>query len=173
MGNTWRMVGTGYRELIIMRHAKTEQSAGSDRARRLTTRGRADARAGGRWLDDNGLTPDVVLASPAARALATGEIVCAELSGGLEPRSVDELYGVSADQVVEILASTEPTVSSLLVVGHNPTMEDLAYGMQQDPDDAWAAHLPTAGLVVLRAPGEWADLAMGVAELTHWYVPRD
>src|SRR6476661_490517 len=89
MGKTWAMVETAYRELIIMRHAKTEQSAGSDRARKLTSRGRADARAGGRWLRDNGFAPGLVLTSPAARALATAEIAAAQLASPPELRSDD------------------------------------------------------------------------------------
>jgi phosphohistidine phosphatase len=172
MGKTWGMVQTGYRELIIMRHAKTEQSAGSDRARKLTSRGRADARAGGRWLLDNGFAPELVLVSPAARARATGEIVSAELTTGPEIKAVDDLYGASAAEAVVILASTDARVASVLVVGHNPTMADLAHRMQQDPADPWAPHLPTAGLVVLQVPGEWTDLALGSSVLTHWHVPR-
>jgi phosphohistidine phosphatase len=172
MGKTWRMVETGYRQLIVMRHAKTEQSAGSDRSRKLTSRGRADARAGGRWLLDNGFAPEVVLVSPATRALSTAEIVSAELTTGPELRTVGDLYGASASEAVEILASTEPEVASVLVVGHNPTMADLAHRLQRDPADPWAAHLPTAGQVVLQVPGRWTDLAMGSAELTHAHVPR-
>lgn len=166
------MIESAYRQLIVMRHAKTEQSAGSDRARKLTSRGRADARAGGRWLQENGFAPELVLTSPAARALATAEIVAAELGSPPELRSDDDLYGASAPETVEILAGTDEGIRCVLVVGHNPTMEELSYRLQQDPGDPWAPHLPTAGLVVLDLSGDWAALAMGSAELTHWHVPR-
>jgi phosphohistidine phosphatase len=136
MGKTWRMVETGYRELIIMRHAKTEREAASDRARRLTSRGRADARAAGRWLRENELVPDLVLVSPAARALATAEIASAGLAASPEVRVVESLYGASADDVVEILRATDRAVSRVLVIGHNPTMEELASNIQRHPDDA-------------------------------------
>jgi phosphohistidine phosphatase len=172
MGNTWGMVESGYRELIVMRHAKTEQDAANDRARELTSRGRSDARAGGRWLKDRGFAPDVVLVSPAARARGTADLLSAELGTTPEVRAVDDLYGASAAECVEIIASTDDEVRSVLVVGHNPTMEELAYRLQEDPADPWAPHLPTAGLVVLQVPGDWRDLAMGSAELTHWHVPR-
>ena len=172
MGKTWLMAATGYRQLIIMRHAKTEQSAGSDRARKLTSRGRADARAGGRWLGDNGLTPTLILTSPASRALATADIVAAELTGGPETRTVEDLYGASPAEAIEILASTDDGAASVLVVGHNPTMEELAYLLQREAGEPWAPHLATAGLAVLDVPGEWADLAPGSADLTHWHVPR-
>jgi phosphohistidine phosphatase len=166
------MVRAGYRELIIMRHAKTEQTAGSDRARKLTSRGRADSRAAGRWLVENGFAPEVVLTSPAARALGTADIVCAELGTRPELRTVDDLYGASPAETVEILSSLDPTVRSALVVGHNPTMGALAHRLQEDPESSWPPHLPTAGLAVLDVPGEWAQLSMGAGELTRSHVPR-
>lgn len=166
------MVESGYRQLIVMRHAKTEQSASSDRARRLTARGRSDALAAGRWLPANGCVPALVLVSPAARAAETASLVSGELAPQPDVRRVDDLYGASAADVVEIVAATESAIRSVLVVGHNPTMAELAYGLQRDPADPWAPHLPTAGLVVLEVSGEWADLAMGSAEVTHWHVPR-
>jgi phosphohistidine phosphatase len=192
MGKTWRMVETGYRELIIMRHAKTEQEAASDRARRLTSRGRADARAAGRWLRENELAPDLVLVSPAARAVATAEITSAELAASPEVHVVEGLYAASADDVVEILRATDRAVSRVLVVGHNPTMQELASGIQHQPDEASTAdpatmdqsstdqaspdqsnaELSTSGLVVLQVPGEWADLAFGTAKLIRRHTPR-
>jgi phosphohistidine phosphatase len=166
------MVETGYRQLIVMRHAKTEHGATTDRARVLTSRGRGDARAAGRWLHDNRLSPEVVLASPAARALGTADLVCAELATRPDVRAVEDLYAASAAETLEIVTTTDGGVRVVLVVGHNPTMGELAHSLQQDPADPWAPHLPTAGLVVLEVPGEWADLSMGQAELTHWHVPR-
>jgi phosphohistidine phosphatase len=166
------MIELAYRQLIVMRHAKTEQSAGSDRARKLTSRGRADALEGGRWLQANGFAPQLVLTSPAARALATAEVVAAELASRPAIRTDDDLYGASSTETVEILAGTDEDVRSVLVVGHNPTMEELSYRLQQDPADPFAPHLPTAGLVVLELPADWAALSLGSAELTHWHVPR-
>lgn len=166
------MVETGYRQLIVMRHAKTEQSASSDRARELTSRGRRDSRSAGSWLRENAITPDVVLASPAARARASADIVCGVLDGTPDVRIEENLYGASAAEVIETIAATARDARIVLVVGHNPTMEELAHALQADPADPWAPHLPTAGLAVLEVPGEWADLAMGSTELTHWHVPR-
>lgn len=166
------MATSGYRQLIVMRHAKTEQGAMSDRARALTSRGRADASAAGDWLVANGLSPDLALTSPAARAHATTDLVCAELATGPDVKVVPDLYGASAAEIVETVAGVDAAVRCVLVVGHNPSMAELAQQLQRDPADPWAPHLPTAGIVVLEVPGEWADLAMGTAELTHWHVPR-
>ena len=172
MGKTWGMVESGYRQLIVMRHAKTEQTAGSDRLRRLTSRGRADAKAAGRWLDDHDLAPDLVLSSPAARARETADIVAAALGGEPEIRTVDSLYGADADDVVELVGLAGSNIRIILVAGHNPTMGELAHRLQRDAADPWAPHLPTAGLAILSVPGDWADLTLGSTELTHWHVPR-
>lgn len=166
------MVKTGYRQLILMRHAKTEQSASSDRARELTSRGRRDSRSAGGWLRENAITPSVVLTSSAARARATADIVCGALDGTPDVRVEDDLYGASAAEVVETIQSKGGEARVVLVVGHNPTMEELAHALQKDPADPLAPHLPTAGLAVLEVPAEWSDLEMGSAALNQWHVPR-
>lgn len=166
------MVERGYRQLIVMRHAKTEQEGSPDRARQLTSRGRGDARAAGQWLHDNALEPDLVLSSSAARARATLELVCAELASEPVVQVSDDLYGAAPDEVVDLIAEVGGAAQTVLVVGHNPTMEGLAHALQADPGDLWPAHLPTAGLAVLRVPEDWEELADGTAELIHWQVPR-
>lgn len=166
------MVETGYLQLIVMRHAKTEQSASSDRARRLTSRGRRDARSAGSWLRDSSLLPGLVLVSPAARAEATADLVCAALEAAPDVRVEEGLYGASPADALETVRAEGGAAAVVLIVGHNPTMGELAHALQKDHADPRAPHLPTAGLAVLKVEGEWADLSMGSAELTHWQVPR-
>lgn len=176
------MVDSGYRQLIVMRHAKTEQGGSSDRARRLTSRGRSDARAAGHWLREQGLVPELLLTSPATRAIGTAELVVAALGVEFPARGIsapvvpirteEALYGANDDEVIALIAASGGDARTVLVVGHNPTMEELAYGLQAAPSDDWASHLPTAGVAVFRVPGSWADLALGSAELAHWHVAR-
>jgi phosphohistidine phosphatase len=166
------MVDTGYRHRIVLRHAKTEQVANSDRARVLTPRGRRDARAAGRWLREHDVVPEVVLTSPAARARATAELVSEELATAAEVRVIEDLYGGSVDDLLEVVATLDEETRVVAVVGHNPTMAELAHDLQKAPDAHWAQHLPTAGIAVLAVPGGWADLTPHSAELTHWHVPR-
>jgi phosphohistidine phosphatase len=166
------MVDTGYRQFIVLRHAKTEQVANSDRARVLTSRGRRDARAAGRWLREHDISPEVVLTSPAARARATADLVSAELATPADVRVVEDLYGGSVGDLLEVVATLGDDTRRVAVVGHNPTMAELAHDLQKAPDAHWAQHLPTAGIAVLAVPGDWVDLAPQTAELTHWHVPR-
>jgi phosphohistidine phosphatase len=166
------MVESGYRHLIVLRHAKTEQTARSDRARVLTSRGRTDARSAGRWLRENDIQPDLVLVSPAARARETAELVTAELSAPPEVRVVEGLYDASTGEALEVVAAVDGSARAVLLVGHNPAMADLVHALQRDPAGPSPQHLPTSGVAVLEVTAEWARLAEGTAQLTQWHVPR-
>lgn len=166
------MVETGYRQLIVLRHAKTEQDASSDRVRELTDRGRRDAAAAGRWLAEQDLAPDVVLTSPAARALSTALLVCDQLGTDPDVQVVEDLYGASVGEALDIVTGVDSDVRRVLLVGHNPTMEDLAHELQTDVSGLWADHLPTAGIAVLDLTEQWAELGLRSAVLADWYVPR-
>ena len=160
------------RRLVVMRHAKAEGSASSDRARRLTDRGVRDAVAAGRWLAESQLVPERALVSSAARARATFDGVADGLGGTPELQVVDELYGADVVEVVELCRQLPEPVATALVVGHNPTMAELVQALQRDPEHEWSAHLPTAGIAVLSLDGDWAGLELGAASLDGWHVPR-
>lgn len=155
-----------------MRHAKTQQGGSSDSARELTSRGRRDARAAGSWLRRQGIDPDLVLTSSAVRARATTDLVVDELDVAPEVRIVDELYQASPEEALEIVAGVDDVEERVLLVGHNPTMEELAHLLPGRPGDLDEAHLPTAGLVVLAVADPWHRLSAGSAELVSRHVAR-
>lgn len=155
-----------------MRHAKTEQLAGSDRERRLTERGRADAQAAGRWLGDQDIAPDLVLTSPAARARETAELVVAQLASPPEVEVVEGLYAASAEEALQVVAAVHEDRRSVLLVGHNPTMEELAHLLPDEIADPADGNLPTAGIVVLRLAGDWNRVAASAADLVTRFVAR-
>lgn len=156
----------------MQRHAKTEPDAATDKARVLIARGRRDARAAGGWIRDNDLAPDLIVASPAARAYATALLVSAELRDPPEVRIVDDLYGADVDDVIEIVNGLDADIRRAMVVGHNPTMAQLAYDLQATPQAPWAGQLPTSGIAVVQMAGGWPDVRPKVADLVQWYVPR-
>jgi len=166
------MVETGHRQLIVMRHAKTQQVASTDSARELTSRGRGDARAAGSWLRKQGIEPDLVLTSSATRARDTTDLVVDELDVPPEVRVVDELYQASPEEALEIVAGVDGAEHRVLLVGHNPTMEELANLLARQPGDLDEAHLPTAGLVVLALTRPWDQLSAGSAEVVSRHVAR-
>src|SRR6516164_5942235 len=115
------------RRLLLLRHAKTERPAPGqrDRDRKLTERGRLDAPIIGAYMARHRLIPDLVLVSPAVRTLETWELAAAAL--GKTPRlTKDEgIYNANTDILAELIRETD-AARTLLMIGHNPGMHDLA-----------------------------------------------
>ncbi|HEX5374704.1 MAG TPA: histidine phosphatase family protein [Solirubrobacterales bacterium] len=99
--------------VYLLRHGDAEDGNGSDAARRLTQKGKRQAKMAGRALATLGAEIDACLTSPKARALDTARIVCGAL--GLEPEVAEELRGGPFDS----LALTAGRCNTLLV-GHEP-----------------------------------------------------
>ena len=157
--------------LLVMRHSKTEQAAETDHVRRLTERGRNDARAAGAWVAALDQRPELILSSTAARAEETAELV-ASLADIRRLEFVDDLYGADGYEVLEILASHVPDdVSTAMVVGHNPTMEQVGYLLQGEGGDE--VRMPTSGIGVFALDVDsWADLDEGHGRVLTAYDPK-
>jgi phosphohistidine phosphatase len=171
------------RRLMLLRHAKTEHDApsGRDQDRRLDNRGRHDAAEIGAWIGRHPPFPDLVLVSPAVRALQTWEIAW-EAMNGLVPEPqislVPELYGADASQLLETIrdaSSADP--QRLMLVGHNPGMHELALGLagSRDPAgrNALTDNLPTSGLAVFDFKiDDWSDVAFRRGRLVLFVSPK-
>ena len=148
------------RRLVLVRHAKTEQGA-PDRERRLTDRGRRDARELGRWLAAHGVAPDLAVVSPATRAAQTWELAAAELAEA-PPVKVDErVYDNTVGDLVAIAATSDEDVHCLVVVGHNPSIEAFV-ATSTGRDD----HVRTGSVAVLQVTGNWRDLSAATTVLS-------
>jgi phosphohistidine phosphatase len=164
------------RQLIVMRHGKAgDLPGGPDIERALRPRGIRNAGAAGRWLAGRGLVPDLVLCSRARRARQTWQHLAAELGGA--PRVVEDprLYDADATELLGIIAETEPSVSSLMYVGHNPAAADLADFLIGE-----AVDFPTSAIAVIGLTSSWSELAndttahaAGTGELIAAWRPRD
>src|SRR3954447_10473362 len=113
------------RRLLLIRHAKAGEAA-TDAERPLTGRGERQATSIGSWLGDGGLVPDRALVSPARRAAQTWELAAAQL--GERPDQVVEprIYDNTVEAVLEAVRETDGDVETLAVVGHNPSIGQLA-----------------------------------------------
>ena len=159
------------RVLVLARHAKAEAHTGAlgDFERTLALRGRTDARELGAALAAAGFEPDVALVSEAVRTSQTWEIA----STAWDVPVVDhrrELYNSTVATLVGLVAGTEPGASSVIVVGHEPTMSGAALflagpGSSRDAVHRVAGGLPTGMAAVLEYDGEWPDLAARTARL--------
>jgi len=160
--------------LVLMRHAKAESSAPSDLERRLTDRGHSDAADAGTWLAKQEIVPDYVLVSSAARTQQTWEDVALAAGWDLElAEASEQLYRAGTEEALEMLRATDDGVTTLLVIGHNPTIGQLAAflddGSSDDNELDLADGYPTATVTVFDYDGDWAELdeAEGTLRASH------
>jgi phosphohistidine phosphatase len=111
--------------LLLLRHAKAKTSDGDDFDRSLKKQGKRDARRMGRLLRDQNLLPNLIVSSSAERCRKTVEQVLQDSGYRGETRLSGELYEASADALREYLGRLPNEVNSVLLVGHNPALEEL------------------------------------------------
>ena len=156
------------RQLILLRHAHAESAtAGQDDiARPLSATGLAEARAAGDWLREHGLRPDRVLCSTAARTRETlaalGDIGAGEI---YEDASIYE----ASPGTLAALADANRDAERLLLVGHNPGLEQLAALMHSGQTGDYRG-MPPGGIAVLRLPVD-VNIEPGIATLTRFWWP--
>ena len=165
------------RELLILRHAKSDwtDKALSDFERPLTKRGKRDAPLVGAWLYREGLVPSCVLSSPAARARETTLKVCKSLDFKKKHITWDAgLYDAGLDALLAALARCPEDAPTVLLVAHNPGLEDLLKHLvgTDDPDPEEDKLLPTAALARLEMPDDWSRLDPGCAVLLAMVRPK-
>jgi phosphohistidine phosphatase len=154
------------KRLSLFRHAQARSQFGvADIDRPLTQRGIEEAAAMARRMAEEGLQPDLILASTARRTLETAEILAAELALPAARIQADRgLYLAEPEALLERIRITAGDVKHLMLVGHNPGLSDFA---RQLAPERRLADLATAGLcsATLEAPS-WEQLRPGkVAEL--------
>ena len=166
------------RRLMLLRHAKTERAeAGErDRDRKLTKRGRADAPLIGTYMARHGLIPELAVVSPAQRSQETWALLAPAL--GKAPRVVNDerVYNASAQTLIAVIGETR-AARSLLVVGHNPSLHDVAVQLIAAGDveirEQLAEKLPTSSLVVIDLPfDDWAKVHRHAGRLERFVTPR-
>jgi phosphohistidine phosphatase len=168
--------GDGPRRLVVMRHAKAEGMAASDHDRALADRGRAAAEGAGRWLAQQGVVPDAALVSDALRTRQTWEEVAAAAGWDCRPELSAGLYAAGADSAFDLLRETDPATTTLVVVGHNPTMASLAELLDDGDgdDDATTGMLtrgfPPGAVAVFAVGGPWSDLGPGTGRLEAFHA---
>ncbi len=165
------------RQLVIVRHAQAEQTAPSDAERPLTDRGRRDAAATGRWLGAVPVHPDVVLVSSALRTRETWQAVSAAAGWELEPTVDRGLYAASADTAMDLVRSQAEETRTVVVIGHNPTMSDLAQLLddgEADPEltESMTTGFSTSTAALFSVAAPWEGLGPGGARLTAYHVGR-
>jgi len=156
-------------DLHVLRHAKAEADArGGDRERALTDRGRATAAALAEHARRTSLRVDVVLCSPARRAKETMEPLL-EALGHPDVRMDEDLYAGGVAEALELIRALPPAVTAALVVGHNPTLQDLVETVSADAGSVTES-FPAGALASVRWDGPWSSLLSGSARLVNVYT---
>jgi phosphohistidine phosphatase len=165
--------------LTLLRHAKSgwDDPVARDFDRPLNPRGRRAARTVAREMKVLGLSFDRVLASPARRVIETIE----EVEQAFGPLAADfdqRIYLAPTDTLLEIARSQDDSVGGLLLVGHNPGLENLALlltgGGRTGLRGEVEVKYPTATLAEIELPAErWADVTERTGTLTRFIRPRD
>jgi phosphohistidine phosphatase len=163
----------------ILRHAKAGAHGPDDHGRALTGKGRRQSAEVERFLEGHALPapkPTLVLSSSARRARQTAELVLPGLGPEADLVVDRRLYNADPDDVVDVLREVPDEVSSVMIVGHNPTLHDLALELVGSRDqtgrDRLEGGFPTAALAVVNiAAPSWARLGPGTGELVGLLTP--
>lgn len=162
--------------LYILRHAKAvpENPAG-DAERPLAKRGRKGAAAIGAYLAGLKPQPRLVLCSTAQRTRETLDQVLASLDSAPQVLYEDGLYLASAGRLIERLQLLPERFESVLLIGHNPGLHQLAttlVGASASDQNGLTDGFPTAALAVLRLAGAWSALRPHQAKLIDYRTPK-
>ncbi|MER8848125.1 MULTISPECIES: SixA phosphatase family protein [Mesorhizobium] len=166
------------KQLLLLRHAKSswDDPDLDDFDRPLAERGLKAARLIGRELAARDWLPDQVLVSPALRTRDTWRLVAAELPVHPRVAFAEALYDAAAADILSQLRKADPSSGCLLVLGHNPGLEELAKRLAGSGSEAKARKrlekkFPTAALARFVLEDDWSGLS--AARLTHSLRPKD
>ena len=173
---------TGKRRLILLRHAKSswDDPALPDHDRPLANRGIKAAAAIRRFMRAEKLVPDLVLVSSARRTQQTLDAV----KFWDPPPAVEvkqALYLAGPEQMLELLAGVPGDVWCVLLIGHNPGMQELAVLLAKastNPDRPKMVHrmadaFPTGALAEFTLAEPWSNIRPGTGKLVRFVCPRD
>lgn len=164
------------KRLYLLRHAKSswDDPELDDHDRPLAPRGRRAARLIAAHLGGEAITPALVLCSSARRARETLERIAPALGGDVPVQIERELYGASEQSLLARLRAIEDGVESVLLIGHNPAVQQLALSLAGSGERVARVRskYPTGALATLELGGRWSDLRPGSAELTDFVTPK-
>jgi phosphohistidine phosphatase len=167
-----------WRRLLLLRHAKSAWPPNvADHDRPLAERGQRAAPLIGAYMAHEMLLPDLVLVSTARRAQETWALVARSLPAATSWRDAPELYEASAARMAGILVTIDPAIGTIMLVGHNPGLGDLAEELvgtgDSDARRLMSEKFATGSLAVIAfQAGNWNDVSPGSGRLERFVTPR-
>ena len=152
------------KRLIILRHSKTEKvNPAGDKARELTKPGHRYAIESGRDIRQAAGMPDLFVSSDAIRAVQTANLAAEAMQFEGEHHILPGIYGATPEQLETVVQALPDEHDTIVLVGHNPGLEELANGFRGKSADE---HLPTAGWVVVDTGSDrWATVKAGAGKV--------
>jgi len=158
--------------LFLVRHAKSswKHEHLTDFERPLNKRGKRDAPFMGQLLKKQGIIPDLILSSPAVRALTTAQVLAEEMGYPVDQIEQDkEVYHASTDHLLHIIRQVDGSVDVLMVFGHNPGITLLANLLTNHYID----NVPTTGIVRVKfGLNRWKDVRAGKGQIVSFDFPK-
>lgn len=158
--------------IYLFRHAKSswDDPELKDFDRPLNKRGMKSAPLMGRVMRDKGVTPDLIISSPSRRTVETVELALSKARIKVETCRYDRrVYMASDSQLLKILKENGSEIDSIMIIGHNPGLEDLLYRLTNCDE-----HMATASLVCIQCSiACWKDLSDGCGKVRWIIHPKD
>lgn len=165
--------------LMLLRHAKAEpHAAGRDHDRALTEKGEADARALGSYMARIGYLPDRALVSGARRTRQTFDLFVEGAGRAIDGAYDEALYNATDGQLRDLLRGVDPSVATLMMVGHNPGIMELAARLARDGDVTELARLrdrfpPCSLALITFDTDDWREARATGGRLDLLLLPED
>jgi phosphohistidine phosphatase len=165
------------RRLVLIRHSKAEPGSGSDVDRELSSRGLREAAAIGEFLRDHDVVPDHVVVSPATRTRQTWSQIAGILTDAANGSYDARIYDGGADDLIAIVRESPTSATTVVLVGHNPTVHAAAFAIDDGAGDADArrwlrSEFPTSALAVFEVDGEWHEVGPATGRIVAASAPR-
>jgi phosphohistidine phosphatase len=167
------------RRLLLFRHAKAERAIPGtpDRDRALIERGRKDAARIGAYMASHGLTPERVVLSPAVRVQQTWQQAAAAMQPAPAAMTAEKLYDATVHAIFAVIKDAPASAHTLLVLGHNPGLHELALMLVASGDvetrERLREKLPTCGLAIVDfALDDWRKLHPHSGRLERFVSPK-
>ena len=160
------------KRLYLVRHAKSSWGNPElrDFDRPLNKRGKRDAPFMGKLIKEKGVKPDLIITSPARRALRTAEYFAEELSYPKEKIIRDEnLYEAGVKDIVKVISDFGTDSETLMIFGHNPGLTDFCNSIS----DKFIDNIPTSAVVsLIPGTGQWSDINANTCNLEFFEYPK-
>lgn len=159
--------------LTLLRHAKSswDHPGLTDSERPLNKRGERNAPRMGKRLATQHIRPQIIVSSPAVRALTTAKVIASALGCQASDIITDErIFHAYSDQLLDVIQNSDASLHHVMLVGHNPGLTDLVEQLAH----AGISNIPTCGVVVLGfSVDRWRDVGNGTGELLLFDYPKN